>query len=80
MDKQAVKDLIFGGINELMRDRNYYYHSGVGQNYSYWTDKGKEALVEYMNVMGWKLKEAEEADLKKRAKEMTMSALKGESV
>jgi len=33
-----------------------------------------------MNVMGCKLKEAEEADLKKRAKELTMSALKGEKV
>ena len=80
MDKHAVKDLIFGGLHELMKDRKYYYHSSVGQVYSHWTDEGKEALVEYMNVMGWKLKEAEEADLKKRAKELTMSALKGEKV
>lgn len=79
MDKQAVKDLMFGGINELMRNRHYYYHSGVGQPYSYWTDEGKAALVEYMNVMGWKLKEAEEADLNKRAKQQTLNALKGES-
>lgn len=79
MDKKAVKDLMFGGINELMRDRRFYYHSGVGQAYSYWTDEGKEALVEYMNVMGWKLKEAEEADLNKRAKQQTLDALKGES-
>jgi len=80
MDKQAVKDLIFGGIDELMRNRHYYYHSAVGQGYSYWTEEGQKALVEYMNVMGWKLKEAQEADLKKKAKEMTMNALKGESV
>ena len=80
MDKSAVKDLIFGGLNELMRNRNYFYHSSVGSGYSHWTNQGKDALVEYMNVMGWKLKEAEEADLRKRAKEMTMSALKGESV
>lgn len=80
MDKKAVKDLMFGGLHELMKDRRYYYHSDVGQSYSYWTDEGKEALLEYMNVMGWKLKEAEEADLKQRAKELTMSALKGEKV
>ena len=80
MDKSAVKDLMFGGLHELMKNRNYYYHSTVGQTYSHWTDEGKEALLEYMNVMGWKLKEAEEADLKKRAKELTMSALKGEKV
>ena len=80
MDKQAVKDLMFGGLNELMNNRRYYYHSGVGQAYSHWTDEGKEALVEYMNVMGWKLKEAEEADIRKKAKELTMNALKGEKV
>lgn len=79
MDKNAVKDLVFGGINELMRNRTYYYHSGVGQAYSHWTDEGKEALIEYMNVMGWKLREAEEADLNKRAKQQTLNALKGDS-
>jgi hypothetical protein len=80
MDKQAVKDLVFGGINELMRNRKYYHHSTVGSDYSRWTDEGKEALCEYMNVMGWKLHEAEEADLRKRAKEITMNALKGEKI
>lgn len=80
MDKQAVKDLMFGGLHELMKNRNYYHHSSVGQNYSYWTDDGKEALHEYMQVMAWKLKEAEEADLRKKAKEMTINALKGEKV
>ena len=80
MDKQAVKDLMFGGLNELMNNRRYYYHSGVGQAYSHWTDEGKEALVEYMNVMGWKLKEAEEASLVQRSKEMVMNGLKGKNL
>jgi hypothetical protein len=80
MDKQAVKDLIFGGIHELMRNRKYYYHSSVGQGYSHWTDEGKEALSEYMNVMGWKLMEAEEADLRQRSKDMIIKGLKGESL
>ena len=80
MDKQAVKDLMFGGINELMRNRTYYYHSSVGQGYSYWTEEGKAALNEYMTIMGWKLKEAEEADLKERSKQMVLQGLKGEQV
>lgn len=79
MDKQAVKDLMFGGICELMRNRHYYYHSSVGEGYSHWTDEGKEALQEYMQVMGWKLKQAEEADLNRRAKEMTFNILKGDT-
>lgn len=80
MDKQAVKDLIFGGVCELMRNRKYYYYSSVGQSYSHWTDEGKEALHEYMTVMGWKLKEAEEADLKERSKQLVLNGLKGENI
>lgn len=80
MDKQAVKDLMFGGINELMRNRTYYYHSSVGQGYSYWTEEGKVALCQYIDVMGWKLKEAEEADLKERSKQMVLNGLKGEKI
>ena len=80
MDKTAVKDLMFGGIHELMKDRKYYYHSTVGQSYSYWTEEGNKALCEYMNIMGWKLKEAEEADLKERSKQLVLNGLKGEKI
>ena len=80
MDKQAVKDAMFGGIMEMMRNRKYYYFSSVGGNYSHWTDEGKEALQEYMQIISYKLWEAEEADLKKRSKEMVVKGLKGEEV
>jgi len=80
MDKQAVKDLIFGGVVEIMRNRKYYHHSSIGTQYSYWTDEGKEALHEYMTVMGWKLKEAEEAELIKKSKEIVIAGLKGDKV
>jgi len=49
-------------------------------SYCHWTDEGKEALHEYMTVMGWKLKEAEEAELNQRAKELVIKGLKGETV
>jgi len=80
MDKQAVKDAMFGGIMEMMRNRKYYYFSSVGGNYSHWTDEGKEAIQEYMQIISYKLWEAEEADLKKRSKEMVLKGLKGEEV
>jgi hypothetical protein len=80
MDKQAVKDVMFGGLMELMRDRRYYYFSSVGGNYSHWTDEGKEALQEYMGIISYKLWEAEEADLRKRSKELVIKGLKGEKI
>jgi len=80
MDKQAVKELMFGGINELMRNSRYYYHSSTGQHYCRWTDDGKKALLEYMDLMGWKLREAEELDLKEKSKQLVLKGLKGETI
>jgi hypothetical protein len=80
MDKQAIKDVMFGGLSELMRNPNYYYFSSVGSAYSYWTEDGKQALCEYMNLMACKFHEAEQESLNKRAKELVIKGLKGEQV
>jgi len=80
MDKQAIKDIIFGGLVELMRDRRYYHHSSVGLNYCHFTEAGTKALSDYMNIMCAKLYEAEEKELDQRAKDMVIKGLKGEKV
>lgn len=80
MDKDAVKNLVFGGVCELIRDRRYYYHSEIGTNYCHFTDKGEIALKEFMSQMAVVIRQAEEADLDRRAKEMVIKGLKGESV
>ena len=77
MEKSALKHLIYGGIEEMLRDRRYYYHSTVGENYSHWTEEGKEAVAEFMSSMAYKIRAAEEADLERRAREQTLAALKG---
>jgi hypothetical protein len=77
MQKGAIKDLIYGGLEELINNRNYYYHSSVGRDYSHLTDEGKVAIVEFMDLMSWKIKQANEEDLERRAKEQVMNALKG---
>ena len=80
MDKGAIKELMYGGVQELMRNRKYYYHSSVGINYSHWTEEGKVALADYTNLLVCKMFEAEEAELRQKAKEMVISGLKGEQV
>ena len=80
MDKQAVKDITYGGISELMRNPNYYYFSSVGSAYSYWTENGKQALQEYMDLMAYQFREVELADLDQRAKELVLKGLKGDEV
>ena len=77
MEKSAIKDLIYGGLEELINNQKYYYHSTVGRDYSHLTDQGKEAIAEFMDLMAWKIKQANEKDLERRAKEQVLSALKG---
>jgi hypothetical protein len=80
MEQDAVKSLMYGGLQELMRNRRYYYHSTVGVSYSHWTEEGKTALIDYMNIIGFKMLEAEEIALNKRAKDLILKGLKGETV
>ena len=78
MDKQAVKDLIYGGLIELINNRTFYYSSSVSWEYNKFTEEGQKALSEFMGFMAIKMKEAENQDLDKRAKNMVMKTLKGE--
>ena len=78
MDRQAVKELMYGGVAELMRNHHYFYYSAVGAHYSHWTEEGTKALADYMTIMGYKMLEAEEMELDQRAKDMVMKTLKGD--
>lgn len=80
MEKPALKDLLYGGMVELMNNKNYYYHSSISSNYSKWTDAGTEALLEYTTAMVELMIATETADLDKRAKDMVINSLKGEKV
>ena len=76
MDKAAIKDLVYGGLEELMNNNRYYYHSSVGSAYSHLTEDGKLAVSEFMDMMAWKIKECNNADLDRRAKQQVLDALK----
>jgi len=78
MDKATIKELVYGGVAELMRNRRFYYHSPVGDSYSFWTPEGTQALLDFVMLMSKKMIEAEETELDSRAKEMVLKELKGE--
>jgi len=76
MQRPAIKDAVYGGLMEIMRNRQYYYHSGIGSNYSHFTDEGREAVQEFINVMAGKMLEAEHHELDERAKQQVINCLK----
>lgn len=80
MDRQSLKEFTFGGLSELMHNKKYYYSSGIGPQYSHWTEDGQKALTEFLNLMAFKILEVEEAELNQRAKDLVVKGLKGEKV
>jgi hypothetical protein len=80
MDKGALKEFMYGGLMEIMNNRQYYYKSSVGQGYCHFTEEGERALVEYMNLISFKMIEAENNELNARSKAIVLKGLKGESV
>ena len=80
MERAAIKDLTYGGLMELMKNRKYYYFSTIGPTYCHWTEEGEKALIEYMNMVGHTMLEAEEKELDTRAKDIVLRGLKGKSV
>jgi hypothetical protein len=79
MDKSALKDMMYGGIKELMQNRNFYYTSSINIKYSRWTDKGQEALMDYLEILGHKMLEIDLEELDERAKDMVLRELRGEN-
>ena len=75
MEKGAIKSLVYGGLEEIINDRRYYYYSNVGEAYCHFTKEGQEAITEFLGSMAFKIKAAEDADLDRRAKEMVLKEL-----
>lgn len=78
MDRQAAKDLVYGGLIELVNNKKFYYTSSISPaEYSHFTDEGKEAVLEFLNNMAFVMQKTEAAELDKRAKDMVLKGLKG---
>jgi hypothetical protein len=80
MKKESAKDLLYGGIMELINNRNNYYNSSVGSNYNHFTDQGKTAVEDFIREMATIMLRAEEESLNTRAKELVVKGLKGETI
>ena len=80
MEKDVVKDLIWGGLIELTNNKEFYYRSVVGSEYGQWSEKGTLVMMEFMNSMTRQMVAAEEQDLNRRAKEMVIKGLRGEKI
>jgi hypothetical protein len=76
MEKQAIKEIMYGSINELMQNRKFYHRSSIGQQYSHWTDEGRETLFNYIEQITAYIYDAEQKSLDERSKAIMLDTLK----
>jgi len=77
MEKQAIKELMYGGLKEIMNNSKYYYKSSVGKNYSSFTTAGADVVKEFVTDLAGYITEAENQELDQRAKDIVLKELKG---
>ena len=75
MERQALKELMYGGIEELLRNSRYYYHSSIGPGYSHFTDEGKRNLDEFLDIVAFEMKKCRDAEDEHRSRELVIKEL-----
>jgi len=70
------KDLVYGGLLELSRNRLVWHESTVSPEYSHLTEDGQKAIIHVVENMFRGLQIIHEQEVKEEAKRQTLEALK----
>ena len=73
MTEEDIKNLIYGAIRELTRDRKYFYNGILKSEF---TDRGKEVICGMLDMYAEQIHEAIEVDDLQRSKDLLMKKLK----
>jgi hypothetical protein len=70
------KDLVYGGLLELSRNKLVWHESTVAPEYSHLTEDGKDAIIHIVENMFRGLQIIHSQEVKEEAKRQTLEALK----
>ena len=70
------KDLVYGGLLELSRNRLVWHESSVSAEYSHLTEDGRVAIIHIVENMFRGLQVIHEQEIKEEAKRQTLEALR----
>jgi hypothetical protein len=76
MDNTALKELMFSSISSLMENREYFYYSALGSDYSHWTEEGEKVVLGYLALLGPKIIKNKKLELEDKAKELMLDIIK----
>jgi len=77
IQRSMNKDLVYGGLLELSRNKLVWHESTVSPEYSHLTDAGKDAIIHIVENMFRGLQIIHAQEVKEEAKKQTWTALKG---
>jgi hypothetical protein len=75
MTRESLKDGLYGGLSEILKNPRLYYHSIVGPEFCKFTDKGQEEIVKWLEMQAREIVKYEEELLDSRAKELVLKEL-----
>ena len=70
------KDLVYGGLLELSRNRLVWHESTVSAEYSHLTEDGQKAIIHVVENMFRGLQIIHQQEVKEEAKRQTLDALR----
>ena len=70
------KDLVYGGLLELSRNRLVWHESTVSPEYSHLTEDGQKAIIHIVENMFRGLQVIHQQEVKEEAKRQTLESLK----
>jgi hypothetical protein len=70
------KDMVYGALSELVKNKTVWHQSAVSPEYSHLTEDGKDAIIHVIEEMFRGLQIIHEAEVKEEAKRQTMESLK----
>lgn len=70
------KDLVYGGLLELSRNKLVWHESSVSAEYSHLTEDGRTAIIHIVENMFRGLQTIHEQEIKEEAKRQTIELLR----
>jgi hypothetical protein len=70
------KDIVYGALLELSRNKTVWHESSISPEYSHLTEDGKDAIIHVIEDMFRGLQSIHNQEVKEEAKRQTLEALK----
>lgn len=76
MATPLFKSQVYAGVMEILKDKKYYYRSGISTDYDKFTEEGEQEIINFFKLMAGTMLKKEQEQFIKEAKSMVWDELK----